>query len=131
MGEKKIYGYPIRDPYPKEMHYFKLNPTVSGMAAEDNSIVLNPYSKLSATEMQSVAKNEAVRLFLRQRNIVPTFEVSNEQVEYFKGTPYEKDEISMKQTIVGRILSGDPSIKPTEEQSEYAKSIQSVLDMME
>lgn len=118
------FGYNIRkDLYPNEIVFFKNNPTVSGMAAEDGNIVLNPYSKLSEKELRSVTINEAVRLFMRNRNINPSFNMTTDQVRYFKNSPYGSDFNAMRQSIVGRIISGDPSINPTEEQLLFSKGI--------
>jgi hypothetical protein len=93
------------------------------MAAEDNKIILNPYSKLSASEKAAVAKNEAYRIYMRQKNINPSFQVTPEQEAMFKGTAYANDNKAMKQTIIARILSGDPSAKATPEQAAEADKI--------
>lgn len=119
-----IYGYPVRRQlFPGEQEYFEANPTVSGMAAEDGAIILNPYSKLSPKELESVAENEAIRLFMREKQIYPDFNVTDEQRKFFKDTPYTKDPVALRQTIVGRILSGDPSISGTSEQKTIAQNI--------
>ena len=39
-----MYGYPIRKPTASEIDFFYKNKHVSGYAAEDGSIVLNPFS---------------------------------------------------------------------------------------
>ena len=110
MGEiNKIHGYEIREPYESENKYFKQNPSVSGMATKDNRIILNPFSNLNPTQKGAVLKNEAVRLFLRESNINPMFDITDSQKKMFKGTPYENDEMAMKHSIIGRILSGDRS----------------------
>lgn len=118
-------GYPIRKPYGSEDEFFKKNPTVAGMAAEDDRIILNPYSKLSASEKAAVAKNEAYRIYMRQKDVNPSFKVTQDQMSMFTGTAYAKDEKSMKQTIIARILSGDPSAKATPEQIAEADKIRS------
>lgn len=119
----------IRKPYDTELSYFKNNPTVAGMATEDNKIILNPYSKNTSKEQQAVAKNEAVRLFMNLQNIVPSFDLTEEQQKFFKGSAYEKDSIAAKQTIISRILSGDPSAKNvTDEQMKAAKEIEALAN---
>ena len=130
MGEiNKIHGYEIREPYESENKYFKQNPSVSGMATKDNRIILNPFSNLNPAQKGAVLKNEAVRLFLRERNINPTFDITDEQRNLFKGSPYEKDETALKHTIIGRILSGDSSAgTPTSEQIDWAKTVHKVLE---
>lgn len=123
--DERVLGYKVRAPFQGEDKYFKENPKVSGMAAEDGSIVLNPYSGLSSQEKSAVAKNEAYRLLMRDKNIVPSFELTDQQRNFFAGTPYEKNEVAMKQTIVARILSGDPSAIATPSQIQEANEIAS------
>lgn len=119
----------IRKPYNTELSYFKSNPNVAGMATEDNKIILNPYSKNTAKEQEAVAKNEAIRLFMNIQNIAPSFDLTEEQQKFFKGSAYEKDPVAAKQTIISRILSGDPSAKNvTEEQMKAAKEIEALAN---
>ena len=124
-GGRKVYGYDIRDPFPGEDAFFKSNPGVAGMAAEDGKITLNPYSTLSDTEKAAVAENEAIRLWMRDNDVVPDFSVSDAQRSIFAGTEYGKPENDkfLKQTIVARILSGDPSAQATSEQVAFAKKV--------
>lgn len=111
-----------QDLYPGEDNYFKENPNVAGMMTEDNRVIINPYSKLTEQEKDAVRINETLRLNFKQDNIVPNIEISEEQRSFFKGTPYENDEDAMKQTIMARILTGDPSAKATEEQLNEAET---------
>lgn len=121
---RKIYGYETRIPQKTELQYFKKNPTVSGMATEDGRIILNPYSELSSTQRNSVAQNEAIRLYLRENKINPTFQITPEQHRIFANTPYVNDELALKHTILGRILSNDPSVGSiTEDQKLYSSYI--------
>lgn len=87
---------------------------------EDNKVIINPYSKLSDKEKQKVIENETIRLGFKTNNIVPNIEITKEQREFFKGTPYESNEDAIKQTIVARIMTGDPSAKATEDQMAEA-----------
>lgn len=120
-NKNKTYGYEVRQPYAGEYEYFSKNPLVSGMATEDNRIILNPLSKLSLKEQDAVARNEAARLWLRINSIKPTFNITPEQKKYFKGTPYENDELALRHTILGRAISGDPSIgQLTDEQKQWS-----------
>lgn len=107
----ETFGYEVRKPYRSELSYFKKNPKVSGMAAADNRIILNPYSGLKSEQQASVAKNEAIRLFMRGKNYNFDFDVTPEQLSSFQGTEYAKPENlgALKQTIVSRILSNDQS----------------------
>lgn len=123
---QSVYGYAVRNPYKSEDVWFALNPKVTGMASEDGRIVLNPYSGLSDENKAAVAKNEAIRLFMRQNNVDPQFKVTPEQMKSFAGTEYGKkgNEGFMRQTLVSRILTGDPSAgNATEEQRKAAQSI--------
>lgn len=90
------------------------------MAAEDSKVILNPYSPLSDTEKRAVAQNEALRLYMREHKIDPAIELNPQQEAFFKGTPYEKAGVEKKQTVLARILSGDPSVTATPEQQQYA-----------
>lgn len=122
----KILGYDIRSPYSGESRYFQANPNVAGMAAEDGRIVINPYSTLSDAEKESVAKNEAIRLYLRQSGQVPAFEVTKEQKQGLQGSEYVKpgNEAALRSTLIARILSGDPSAgNATQDQLDAAYSV--------
>ena len=120
----KVLGYPIRDPYPSEGDFFKKNPHVAGMAAEDSQITLNPFSPLSQQEKNAVALNEAYRLYMRETQAKPEFSLTPEQSAQFKGTEYEKNPEMAKHTIIARFLSGDPSVlNATDDQIAYAELI--------
>ena len=82
--DKAVYGVGLRDVYPGEDTYFKDNPHVGGMAAEDDRIILNPYSKLSEKEKQAVMMNEAARVHMRRGMIeAPRYDLSPEQSKAF------------------------------------------------
>ena len=123
---QSVYGYQIRKPYKSEDDFFANNTETTGMAAEDGRIVLNPYSKLSKQSRARVAENEAIRLFMRDKNINPKFKVTPEQKEFFKGTSYGQpgnDEF-MRQTLVARILTKDKSAQNvTDEQRKVAQEV--------
>ena len=124
-----LYG--IRNPFTSELDYFKKNPTVSGMATEDNKIILNPYAKLKPEEFDAVAQNEAIRLFLKTNNIVPEFSLTKDQTKFFKGTEYEKNTEEAKKSLLARILTGDPSAKAvTKEQRDFADKIQKQINLL-
>jgi len=113
-----------REPEKGELEFFKKRPEVAGMATEDNKIILNPFSKNSPAEQQAVAQNEALRLFMKQQGTNPEFKLTDEQNKFFKGTEYEKDQAAAKQTILARILTGDPSAKnATPEQIKAAQAL--------
>ena len=126
----KLYG--MRTPYKSELTFFKERPEVAGMAAEDNKIILNPFSTLSPQEKMAVAKNEALRIYMRQNEISPNFDLTSSQQKMFAGTEYEKDPVSAKQSILARILSNDPSAKDaTLDQTLEAQKLQEqIMQMM-
>jgi hypothetical protein len=118
-----LLGFGVRDSlYPGEEKYFRDNPTVGGMAAETDDIILNPYSPATVNR-ESVAKNEAFRLHLRKNGIVPTFQLTDEQREFFKGTPYEGNDNLIRETIAARMYSGDPSANATPEQVQWLQQM--------
>ena len=120
----KIFGYEIRTPFDSELDFFKKNLNVTGMAAEDGRITLNPFSDLDPAGQKIVAVNEAARLLMRENKIKPDFDVTDDQRTEFKGTPYENDENALKETILARAVSGDPSAgKLTPRQKEWAKLV--------
>lgn len=124
-----FYGYTQRDLYPSEHDYFKSNPHVGGMATEDGRIIINPYSKLSAQEKQFVAKNEAMRLWMRDNNFQPDFQITPEQQSRFANTEYGNNPAALKQTLLARMLTNDPSAgKQTFEQSIWANKLAQQLN---
>ena len=115
--------------YPLENKYFSRNPNVAGMAAEDNSVILNPDSRLSDQEKAAVVQNEKARIFMRKSGILPDFSLTDEQQNAFKNYGNSED---IRQTLVGRIISGDPSaLNATQEQRDFAQIIKLYLDYIE
>jgi hypothetical protein len=110
--------------YPSEDEYFRKNPNVAGMATEDERVILNPYSPKDVNK-DAVYKNEAARIYMRKSKERPTFAVTEQQKQLLAGTTYENaSEQDQRETIVGRILSQDPSAgQATPEQLEYAQKI--------
>ena len=123
-----VYGVGVREQlYPGEDEYFKKNPNVTGMAADDDKIIMNPYSTLKDNERQAVMLNEAARVHMRKKLIdAPNYDLTPEQMEKFGS--YSKDVNDIRQTIAARILSGDPSAgKPTEAQQEYVGRLRNFM----
>jgi len=115
-----MFGYEVRTPSKSELTWFDKNKDTSGMAAEDGKIILNPYSGLSQEQQSAVMQNEASRLWMRENNFDPKFKMTQQQLESFKGSAYELDSTSAKQSIIGRIISNDPSAGDvTPEQKAY------------
>lgn len=118
--------------YQGEDDYFKDNPNVAGMAAEDNKVILNPYSKNSKEEQGAVYNNELSRIAMRVSKDKPNFALTPEQVEQFRGTSYEGNDDAMRQTIAARIYSNDPSAgRPTDEQMQYADKLKGMVNMIQ
>lgn len=126
---KGIYGIGIRDQlFPTEEEYFKVNPHVAGMAADDDKVILNPYSKLSDKEKEAVLRNEAARVHMRSGLLPkPNYDLTPDQAEAFKSYG-EGDPDAIRQTIAARIFSGDPSAKtPTPAQLEYVNQLKQFM----
>ena len=129
-SSKSILGFPIREPYQSELDFFQKRKEVTGMATEDDAIILNPFSNINEQQKNAVAKNEAIRLWLRKNNVQPKFNVTPEQYKTFIGTEYakSKDFNPMKHTILARILTSDPSAgKPTEMQMQWANWVKTQI----
>ena len=126
------HGYEVRDTHPSEEAYFKENPSVAGMATEDGKIILNKHSGLSDKQRRAVAENEAIRLFLRDNHIRPTFVATPDQLKSFEGTSYAdpKNRLDLKHTLLARILTEDPSAgKVTSEQRSWANIVRKELSI--
>ena len=110
-------GIPLREPWPSEEEFFRSRPDVSGLAADDGCVVINPFAPLTERQSTAVALNEAARIFMRRLDLRPEFALTNEQTEAFKSYgPFE----AIKATIAARVLSGDPSaLEPTAEQLAF------------
>jgi hypothetical protein len=125
---KGVYGIGLRpDLYPGEDDYFKKNPNVAGMAAEDDRIIMNPYSKLSDSEKQAVMLNEAARVHMRRGTMQPPrFALTPEQESAF--AKYSDNPVDRASTVAARILSGDPSaLSPTPEQAAYVQQLRKFM----
>ena len=121
----------IRTPYESELEYFKLNPTVSGMATEDNKIILNPNSKLSKGEKNAVALNEYGRIVMRTNpQFSPNFKLTDAQMQFLNSNTYkdapEQDKLA---TIAARLLSNDPSAgTPTIDQLKFVNKLKDYIN---
>lgn len=119
IGRPGTLGYAEREKlFPGEDTYFKANPHVGGMAAETGDIVLNPYSGPGVNK-GAVANNEALRLLMRDKDVTPGFDLTDQQRGAFVGTEYEKDQPALKSSIAARIYSGDPSARATPAQTSW------------
>lgn len=122
-----FYGVPQRGLYPGEDQYLKANPHVGGMAAEDDQIIVSPYSTLSATEKNAVARNEAMRVLMRTGQVpAPTFDLTPEQGLRFGG--YSPEMQDRRETVAARMFSGDPSAgAPSMDQVNYRNMLAKLL----
>lgn len=125
-------SYPLRNPTHSEVEFFRKRPEVAGYAADDKTVVLNPFSVLSDEQKQSVMLNERVRQFIRDENPTFSFTISKHQREFARKNEYGSDESALRATIISRLLSGDSSLGPyTTEQRQAARKLfpDSVKDM--
>ena len=128
--------YPERkELYPGEDEFFKKNTHVGGMAAEDNKVIINPYSPLSDDQKGLVKMNETARLWMRnsEESERPSMRLRRSQKKAFStisnGKPYSTDEQDTRETIIGRILSNDASAgKTTRKQRKYAEKLKSKIE---
>ena len=121
----------FRNPYESEINYFKSNPTVGGMATEDNKIIINPFSSLSDQEKNSVSLNEYGSILIRTvPNLKPTFKLTKDQENFLNSNSYKNsNEQDRLDTIAGRLLSGDPSAgTPTIEQLKFINLLENHIN---
>jgi hypothetical protein len=126
MPKNKLTQGLMRKPSESELEYFKNNPTVAGMATDDNRVIINPYSKLSAEEKQAVALNETARVKMRTTpELKPNFDLTPEQTKFLDSNIYKQaSDEDRKATIAARILSGDPSAgTPTDQQRQFVETL--------
>ena len=114
-----VYGYPIRDPYPSELLYYMNNRNVGGQFGGgfgdlgDKTITLNPYSRLNKAQKDWVAKNEAARMWMLE-NQYSSPEATTAQKRSMQGTPYGINQAALNDTMLARVMFGDPSaIEPS------------------
>jgi len=121
----------MREPDEGELDYFKSNPNVTGMAADDNRIILNPYSKLSKAQQDGVALNEYSRIIMRTNpQFAPNFVLSDEQTKFLDSNTYkDAPEQDRMATIAARLLSNDPSAgTPTIDQLKFVNKLQEYIN---
>lgn len=127
-----FYGVPLREPYPSELDFFRANPSVAGMAAEDDRIIINPRLANDPQNYRAVAQNEAVRVLLRRNELpAPKFELTSEILQRLGN--YSRDPQDIRETVAARWISGDPSAPPpsTKEQASYLDALRFLLSRRE
>lgn len=123
-------GILLRNPFPSENEFFRRTPGVTGMATEDDAVIINPDAQLSEDQIRAVEMNEAARAFMRKHGPRPIFEPTAEQAEKLSGYGTSQD---IRETIAARLFSRDPSAgASTPEQdsfiSELARAMQRMRD---
>ena len=123
-----------RTPNTRELKFFTENPMVGGMVVEDSAVVINPFKQWKPEERNSVLTNESMRLFMRHHNVKPKFKLTEEQTNFFRnnrtntGSDYIDNPSELRETIIARILAGDPSSGvATREQLDIAESLINLL----
>jgi hypothetical protein len=125
--KKLLGGVDMREPYQSELDYFMRNTHVGGMAAEDNRVVINPYSFLNMKEKEAVEINEAARVLMRTK-YKPSFSLTDEQQTQFKN--YSNNPQDVVETVAARLVSGDPSAGfPTVEQNDFVSVLRKVMGL--
>lgn len=114
-----------------ELSWFELEPHIAGYAAADGTIVLNPRSGLQEIERACVVRNEAMRLLMAALSLSPDVDVTDAQAKAFAGTEYANNPVALRQTIVARLASGDPSAgQGTELQIGYARAVCALFEQV-
>jgi hypothetical protein len=114
-----MFGYQVRNKlFPGEDSYFRNNAHVAGMASDSGHVILNPNSPAGVNH-DAVSRNEALRLYMKDRGVTPSFDVTPEQRSMFAGTSYGTNDNALKETLAARIYSGDPSAQATDAQRNW------------
>jgi len=125
-----IAGIPIREPFKGELDYFRKNPSVAGMATEDNKVIINPFTALNEQQKQAVALNEAARVWMRtKKEYAPDFALTKQQEQFLDTTTYRSASKSERMaTVAARLLSNDTSAgAPTAEQSLFVARLRMAM----
>jgi hypothetical protein len=125
-----IAGVPMREPFKSELDYFRKNPSVAGMATEDNKVIINPFTKISDQQKQAVALNEAARVWMRtKKDYAPDFTLTKQQEQFLDTTTYRNAPAAERlATIAARLLSNDTSAGvPTAEQNLFVARLKMAM----
>jgi len=106
--------------------FFRSNPNVGGMANFGaGTVSANPYSTLPKQSQDAVMQNERARL-LMQAFGRPGFKLTPEQKDRFAS--YSPNPRDRKDTVMARLLTGDPSAgQPSVQQQDVMSQIQPFL----
>jgi len=128
------FGIEQREPFSGERDFFDANRNIAGMATSDDRVILNPFFGGSPEESQSVLLNERGRVFMRTRNLRPTFSLSKGQQKFFGNIegPKETALQDQRETIAARILAGDPSAgDSTPEQIQFSERLREAMQQFD
>lgn len=136
--DERVYSTPkprgplLRPPSETELEFFHGNRHVGGYASPDGKIVMNPFSGHSPDERKAIMHNELYRLMTRDETI-PRFQgkLTNEQKKTLAANPFywKADPQAQMDTIMGRLISGDPSGgRPSPEQEDYLRMIHPIFE---
>ena len=92
-NESQYHGTPLHPhwenrsgkPDPRRWIFSSGNPILAGMRQRMGKVVLNPFTSLSPSELGAVAKNEAVRQWLRNMDTPPDVRLTGAQQQTFAG----------------------------------------------
>lgn len=112
----------LRQPTESESEFFAENPIVAGYAAEDDRVVLRP--GLPPNHAPIVHALEGARIEMRRNGdsfSAPLTQHQTGLLRKWNARHYLSDPVAARQSVVSRIVSGDPSMSPyTPEQQEEA-----------
>ena len=120
-----IGKYPERQPSQDELSFFYQRPEVAGYAADDRAVVVSPFNDVGRDQMKrkSLLLNERLRQYMKDNQVNFDFDIEPDQL-YSAGPEYQENPTMLRETIVSRILSGDPSLEPYSlQQKEAAKQL--------
>jgi len=110
-----------RQPYISELGYFAANPNVAGMMTEDQRVILQP--GMPYGQANAVYKNELARLLMQDYQ--PKSRLTDQQKQFFTGTPYERQPANALLSVFARGLTGDPSANLSFEQDRELRGLTS------
>jgi len=132
MDKENVAGVPLRLPTDSELEFFKTRLDVGGYAADDNSVVLNPFANLTEQQKQAVSLNEAARIYMRTNpQLSPNFSLSDQQTQRLSTTDYAKaTQHDRRATIAARLLTNDPSGgEATDEQRRFVEVLREAMGL--
>lgn len=134
--QEQSFGFPVRQPTDDELAFFRRRTDVAGYAAEDNSIVVNPFSELmrDPDKRKGLLNIEGSRLYMRSKNFKASDlpDLTPKQREFLMSLPspsgngrgYSANEVDLRSTAISRYVGGDKSFPAwSDEQIRFAKSL--------